>query len=264
MKKLIFILIILLLGGAAFYYFEYIKTEPDVVVNNKLQIHRITNDVVISPVSAIDNQSIWYFNSEGRLFEIGTEGQDLVEFPLTSFPSGSLVQTLWPKTGFDFIMVTRSGPNLIRTHYNSTSKLLTTLPSNVQWLEWLPDGKRVAYVWQSGDNKSQQLVLANADGSGFKTVTSVFWPDLALKSSDDGKTVLMYRTERVDNVNKIYAINLDSAVISTLVDSGNNLSAKWINKNKFIYSQPNKIFLYDITTGQSKDLDLNSTVEKVV
>jgi dipeptidyl aminopeptidase/acylaminoacyl peptidase len=265
MKRFVIILIVLIIiGGSAYYYFLHGPTTQEMVENTKLESKLIVDENVISPVASYDNGSIWYFNSDGRLLKVGLNGSKLSEFPLGSFSNDNFVQALWPKKGFDFIIISTNNGSLVKTHYNSTSKLYTTLASNVQAIEWLPDGKRVVYIWQSNDKKSQQLVIANADGTGFKTVTDVFWPDLALRASDDGKTILMYRTERVGETNKIYAVDLNTAVVSTLVETGNNFAAKWVSADKFIYSRPSKILVYDITSKQSLDLDLNSSLDKTV
>src|SRR6185436_4080042 len=197
------LLILAALGGLLFYLSG--KQQEDMQdLQTTLQIRKVLDEAVISPAAAYDNNSIWYFNSEGRLFKSNTDGSNLSEYPLPSLPSGSLKQVLWPKAGSDFIAVANSSGQTAKYYYNSANKVFTNLANNIQWVDWLPDGKRIAYIWQSDDKKTQSLVVSNADGTVFKTVTPVFWPDLALKASPDGKTVLMYRTNIVGDVNKIY------------------------------------------------------------
>ena len=132
----------------------------------------------------------------------------------------------------------------------------------------MPDGKRIVYIWQSGDNQTQQLAVADSDGSGFKTIKDVFWPDLAVKASPDGKTVLMWRSNVQEN-NKIYSANLETGEIGTVIDQGKNLGAAWISPTRFIFTQSTitaypKLYLFDLTTKKAVDLGINTTLDKVV
>lgn len=265
-KKIVFILVlvvIVLAGGS--YYLLGKKDSSVTQTQNPVQIKKVLDEAVVSPVGAFDNNSIWYFNSEGRLFKVNSDGSNLSEFSLPIFPSGNLIQALWPKIGSDFIAISRNDGQIAKSYYDSTSKLFMELAPNIQWVEWLPDGKRVVYIWQSNDKKTQQLVMSNADGSGYKSITSVFWPDLVLKASPDGNTVLMYRSQVVGDTNKIYSANLATGVISTWVDTGKNTAASWLPVgNKFLYVQNSKIYLFDVLNQLSTDTKLNTTLEKTV
>ena len=260
---IIIIIILLIFGGVVFY--SMTKKQPANVENQApLQIRKVLDEAVISPVGAYDNNSIWYFNTEGRLFKANTDGSNISEYPLAALPKGILKSTLWPKTGSDFISIAAEGSKIYKDYFDGAGKFFINLAENIQWIEWLPDGKRVVYVWQSDDKKTQQLVMANADGSGYKTIASLFWPDLALKASPDGETVLMYRSKIEGDTNKIYAANLTTGVISTFVDAGKNTGALWLPVgNKFLYAQSPKIYLFDVLNKQSKDLNLNTTLDKV-
>src|SRR6185436_6416155 len=104
-RLIIFIVVglIILLGlGGALYYLSKKQSEPVVV---KPQIKQILDESVISPAPSFDNSSVWYFNSEGRLFSVKTDGSGLSEYPLPSLSTGSLKRVLWPKTGTDFIAI---------------------------------------------------------------------------------------------------------------------------------------------------------------
>jgi hypothetical protein len=265
MRRILIILsIIVLLGVGWLVYMTMTKEEPETETSAPLTIRKVLDESTISPIGAYDNNSIWYFNSEGRLFKANIDGTNLSEFPLPAYLNNNLLQVLWPKDGSDFIAIWRDGSSTVKTFFDSATKLFINYPPNVQWIEWLPDGQRVVYVWQSDDKKSQQLILANGDGSGFRTIASVFWPDLVLKVDPLGKTILMYRSNIQGDENKIYAVNLDTGVISTMVDSGRNTAAMWLPLgNKFIYAQGSKIYLYDVLNRQTKDLNLNTSMDKV-
>jgi hypothetical protein len=269
-RLIIFIIIgVLILLGISGALFWAVKKQKAAVVPKPLGIVKILDESVISPAIAYNNNSVWYFNAEGRLFSINTDGSNLSEFTMPAI-SGSLKKALWPKDGPDFITVTGNGTSEIKNYFNSKAKIFTNLPANIQSLDWMPDGKRVVYVWLTGGGKSQQLVLADADGTGFKKISDLFWPDLAVKAGNDGKTVLMYRTNAAGDTNKVYAVNLNTGEISTILSYGKNIAASWLSSgNKFLFAQSStatypKIFLYDMDSNHATDLGLNTILDKIV
>ncbi len=272
-KKLIIIIIaaILILSLIGVLLFVAVKkqNQAKLPVVAMPQAKKVLDEAVIAPVASFDNNAIWYFNSVGRLFRVNIDGSGLTEFPLPALADGKLRRALWPKTGSDFIAITGLGANEVKTYYNSTQKIYITLPSNIQSLDWLPDSLRVVYIWKSSDNVHQQLVMANADGTGFKTIKDVFWPDLKVVASPDGKTVLLWRSSVQGDINKIYAANLQTGQIDTVVAQGKNTAADWLPVgNRFIFAQSSitaypRLYLYDFTNQQAVDLNLNTTLDKV-
>jgi hypothetical protein len=263
---IIALLLLLVVGGLVY---AVKKQKPAPVVQIAPQVKKILDEAVISPVPSFDNNAIWYFNSEGRLFRVSIDGSDLTEFPLPALPSGYLKKVLWPKSGSDFMAIISSSPNEIKNYYNSEQKTYVALAPNIQSVDWLPDSKRIIYVWKSADNVHQQLAVANADGTGFLKVKDVFWPDLMVKAGNDGKTVLLYRSSADSDVNKIYYANLDSGEIGTAVDSGKTISAAWLpTGSRFVFAQASitaypKLYLYDFINKQVVDLSLNTTLDKI-
>ena len=270
-KRLLFFIIgglavLVLLGGVLFYATQRQK-EKEIVVAGP-QIVKISDEPVISPVAAYDNNSIWYFNTDGRLFSRHPDGSSLSEYSLPALSGGNLKTALWPPTGDDFIVI--AGAQNSKSFYSSKSKIYVNLPANIQYLDWLPDGKRIVYIWRSSDNKTQQLAMADADGTGFRMIKDVLYPDLIVKAAPDGKTVLMYRASIPGDVNKIYSANLENGEIVTVVGEGKNITASWIpSTNKFIFSRASttaypKIYVYDSAIKQATDLVLNTTLERTV
>lgn len=266
-RRLIIIIafIILLALGAGVFYAYSKQQQPAIVEENdkSLQLKRVLDEEVVSPVSGHDNNSIWYFNYEGRLFKANADGSNLSEFPLPTLPGKYLRSALWPKIGGDLIVI--SGDDEISlSYYDSTAKTFINLAKNVQYVDWLPDGKRVVYIWKADDGKSQ-LVMADADGTGYRAITDVFWSDLVVKAGSDSKTVLMYRSNPAGDMNKIYSTNLETGEIVTLVEEGKNVAAKWLPVgNKFLFERDSKIYLYNLDSKQTVDLKLNTILNKVV
>lgn len=259
--------ILVLIAGLLFWAVQKQKQTAPVPVAT-VQMKKILDESVISPVASFDNTAIWYFTSAGRLFRVNLDGSGLSEFPLPALAS-TIRQALWPKTGSDFIAITGSGANETKNYYNSVKKIYISLPLNIKSLDWLSDSQRVVYIWQSGDNQHQQLVEAGADGTGFTKIADVYWPDLLVKASPDGKTALLYRSSIQGDTNKIYQVDLGNGNITTAISSGKNLGAVWVpGKNKFVFAQSSftaypKLYLYDLVSQQAVDLNLNTTLDKV-
>jgi hypothetical protein len=264
------ILVLAVIGGLLFVAVNKKNQQQQPVASDTLQLKKILDESVIAPIGSLNNSAIWYFNSEGRLFRVNTDGTGLSEFPLPALPgTANLNQALWPQSGSDFIAVSRTGVAEVKNYYNSTLKTYTDLAVNIKSLDWLPDSQRVIYVWQSGDHQHQQLVMASADGTGFTKISDLFWPDLKVLASPDGKTALLYRTNIQDEINKIYSVNLTTGVISTLIDQGKNIGAIWVpGQNKFVFAQSSgatypRLYLYDPATRQATDLNLSTTLGKI-
>src|SRR6185436_7556803 len=100
---IIFCVLILGLVGGVLYYFSQ-KQQTPAEDNRPLTVKKALDETVISPVASLDNNSVWYFNKENRLFKFASNNSSLSEFPLPSFTSTqNLRVVLWPKVGNDFI-----------------------------------------------------------------------------------------------------------------------------------------------------------------
>lgn len=260
-------LILLLIGGSLVWAVKIQNRSKSTPVVTTPQIKKIVDSQIISPIPAAASAGIWYFNSDGRLFRVNPDGTDVREYPLPA-QNNTVKKILWPASGEDFIALTFGSSGETKSYYSSQKKIYVNLPANIKSLDWLPDSRRIAYIWQSGDNQRQQLAVANADGTGFSSVKEVFWPDLQVKASPDGKTVLLYRAKLEGSINKIYAANLTTGEITTIIDQGKNLEAMWISNSRFLFTQAAitaqpRLYLYDLSLHQATDLDINAILDKV-
>ena len=241
------------------------QSEPEPKPQPASEVAKVIDEIILSPVPSFDNSAIWYFTAEGRLFRLTPDGS-LLEASMPVL-DGILKSALWAPVGSDFILTSAVDNSESKKYYSDQQKIYINLPVNMQSIDWLPDGKRIAYIWKSGDNARQSLATADADGSGFETIKEVFWADLILKASPDGKNVLMYRGKPEGDSNKIYLVNLETGNISTLISQGKTTSALWVNAQRFIYAQSTvttypRLYLYDFITQTSVDLGLNTVLDK--
>jgi hypothetical protein len=269
-RLIVFLILILIVIAIGVGLVLAVRKQNQPPQSGTIQLKKLLDDQLVSPVGSFDHNSIWYFNSAGHLFAVKADGTGLTEFPLPALNSGTVREVLWPQVGTDFILLINSNSKIGKLFYSSAQKVYATLPDNIQSLDWLPDGKRILYIWQSSDNVHQQLVMANADGTGFTPIDSVFWPDLQVKASPDGKTALLYRSKTQGDTNKIYSVDLTTKQITTVIDQGNNVDAEWLpQSNRFVFAQSDanssypKLFLYDAVNKQTTDLKLSTSLDKI-
>ncbi len=257
-------LILILSGVATALYFAVQKQKEVTTTPNLGSFHtkKVLDVDVVSPVGSFDNNSLWFFNSEGHLFQANPDGSNLSEYPLPALPGGFLKLALWPKNNSDFIVISGTKETL-KNFYDSKGKAFISLAKNIQYLDWLPDGKRIVYVWKGEDGKNS-LIVSDGDGTGYKIIADLFYSDLVVKAGNDSKTVLLYRSSPQSDTNKIYSADLDTGEITTLVDQGKNVAVQWLaNGDKFLYEGQGQIYLYDIKTKKTVDLKLSTTMDKV-
>src|SRR6185369_10908143 len=123
---ILLILCVIIIGGVAglLFYFSQKQNTP-IVENKELSIKKVLDEQPISSISSVlTSNSIWYFNSEGRLFKVNTDGSNVSEFPLPTWSSSNLRRVLWPKTGSDFIAIGSDG---LKSFYDSQSKIFIKL-----------------------------------------------------------------------------------------------------------------------------------------
>ena len=265
------IIFLAIIGGALLWAVQRQKASEQPVPPGPA-LRELSIEAAVSPVGSQDGNGLWFFNAENRLFRINADGNGLTEFPLPQLVGQKITQVLWPPSGenLDFVAITRKDSlSSGKVYYNSFLKTYTNLPANIQSVDWLPDSKRVVYIWQSADKKTQQLITANADSAGFVSIKEVFYPDLVVEASSDGKTVLMYRSRIEGAINKIYAADLSTKEITTVIDQGKNLEALWISPTRFLFTQAAitaypSVYLYDMTTRQAVSLAINTTLDKAV
>jgi hypothetical protein len=254
------------LAGAGYYFFSKTRQVP-IVETKPLTLNKIIDQQIISPTGTPGKNLIWFADSSGHLFSANTNGQGLSEYPLPSPGLEDLDKILWPVSGQNFIFQGKKDKNILYEFYDYSQKKFTVLPNNILQLDWMPDSQRVVMIWKSGDGKSQQLVMSNADGSGYHIVANLPWPEFNLKVSPAGSEALLTSTKAA-NGNKIYLFNLVEGSYKALISSGNNLDALWLNTNQILFTRladpyP-QLFLYDLSQEKEVDLEINAKLDRVV
>jgi hypothetical protein len=270
---LIFLIILVVIAAALAYIFGTPKEDVDEPTNtnqtNTNSLKKISEQVVISPINSYDNDALWYGSNDGGIFWYNILQGSETKYP-TPQPQGSnFLSIYWPSTGSDFIIKGDNAGQNIYSYYNYAEKKYYPLPANIQYLDWLPDAKKIVIVWKAADGKAS-LVISNADATGYKIVTSLPWADLVPKASPtNANEALMIRSKIEGTINKIYLFDLNTGEYQTVVDQGLNSGIMWAPNGKgFAYTQTigseNHLYYYDMTTKNSSDLGAMTIIPKTV
>ncbi len=146
----------------------------------------ISSRAVTAPALAHDEKSIWYFEKESsRLYKQALGDQkERKEFPLPDHDPFRFV--LWPSVGADFI----AGTDTALLLYDARATKMVSYPEEVKFVEWLPLGQRVAYVWSTADR--HELYTALPALTDRKLIASLPHADFRISVAPNGKAFMLY------------------------------------------------------------------------
>ena len=272
------IIIIFLLMIAAVYYFFFrdSSSTPDDPVITEEAIDRpieekklvaISGARAHSPALSLEQDSVWYFDFLGQLFQNDLSGGSEAIFDY------SAVQTveagLWPDSGNDFILKSSTiAGEPIYTLYQAVLGTLLPLPANIKELAWMPDGKRIVYIWQKDDG-SMELQISDSDSTNFFKVADLFKRD-TIFPSPSGDYVIVLEPDESEG-NKAFEVSLSTGEFTEILDRGRNTGISISpSASKVLFSRINdvsglpELWLYSKTTGSYQQLNINTATEKVV
>ncbi len=239
------------------------------------QAVRLTDDAVVSPVLFYQGNGISYFNSNGQLFQTDlqvSDGSALLsnKRELSIANKTGINRILWPQAGNGFIAETGSASKPWYNFYDSVKASYVELPEQMYSVDWMPSGDKIMYVWVDVNGKAS-LNISNPDGTGFQTVTNFWESDNIIKVSPDGRNVLFYRNQTIDNSkNTIEMVSSDGKTFTTVVKDGYNTGVLWSpDSRKFLFTKRDSngkfgLWVADIATGEVRDLNVSTSVNKVV
>ncbi len=235
---------------------------------------KLLDESVISPVLFFNGRGITYFDSNGRLFQadlVDNSGKvELLKKRELQIPlKTGITKILWPSQGDNFIAETVKGSTKGMSYYNGSLGVYADLPGQITSLDWTPGGDKIMYVWLEGDNST--LNISDSDSTNWQKVTDIWNSDNLINISPDGQSILFYRGRNIGEVNKINMVTVDGKVWNTPVKDGYNFGVLWSpDSKKFLYGKRSlgasgfELWVYDLTTSETKSLGVISSVEKVV
>lgn len=245
---------------------------PDAEVGEAV---KLSADDVVSPSLFFQGDGIAYFNSQGQLFrtQMSISGNTVLlsnktELVLPGKPG--ITKILWPQVGSSFIAESGAGSNRRWSYYSPDRGDYIDLPTQIKSLQWMPSGNKIMFVWVGNDGKAT-LNLSDPDTTNYQVLTDLYEPDNEIVVSPDGNSVLFYRTQTSDlSKNIIAMVSADGQTFRTVIRDGYNRGVVWSpDSQKFLYTKYNQssssytVMLGDARTGESRDLNISSTDDKL-
>jgi len=135
-------------------------------------------DVVVSGSEMTDYTRI--SNTDGSWVSTVSSGGEVFE-PSLSPDGEKLVYQSWAEDDAEICVMDIDGANIVK---------LTNDQDYDDYPDWSPDGRKIAYVHQVGDNDLPKIYIMNADGSGKQLVSPDISYNLFPQWSPDGKEIL--------------------------------------------------------------------------
>lgn len=263
---LIATILLLVIAGGIFFLLTNNRKNENITEVKAASVKKLVDETPISAVASFDGTAIWYFTQEGRLLRVTVDGVGRDEYPLP--PITGLSRVLWPATGNDFIAVTQTTQGEKKYYYDSNLKKYVTLPDGIKSFAWMPDGKRIIYVWQTAEGKNQ-LGLSNADASGYRILRDLNASGYIVKPSSNGRDVLMMTSQITNGIAKIINYNLSDNNFTVLVDNGKNTGGFWLpDGKKFVFTRVTEgtypsVFLYSMVDHEAIDLKVSASSDRM-
>ncbi len=231
-------------------------------------LKKVSDTTAIAPVSSFDGQAVWFFTAEGQLFKVNVNTGLKQEFILPA--KLNITDGIWPVAGNDFIVVTGTGTTKAFNYYNSDLKdspeqKFVTFPASVTSMDFLPDGKHIAYIFNKAGGPL--LEIGGFDLKTFEVITALPTANLTIKVSPSGDRALLYDPSAPGN-GQLYLINFTDKKVITLKTAGDN-SAVWSNDGRhFVYNKAStnsvsgELWYGDSNSVNDKDLGVSSPPSK--
>ncbi len=238
-------------------------------------IIKLSGDQVLSPVLFYNGSGISYFDNQGGLYKasfqddgvnITLDQKKKLDIPVKN----GITKILWPINGDDFIAeIPTQNDKKTWSYFNSATGIYTDLPTQITAVDWMPSGKQIMYIWM--ENGKASLNISDPDSKNWKALADMWETDDAISVSPDGLQILYYETANSGGDNAINLVSADGKIWKSMVKNGYNFGVLWSpDGKKFIFAkkdpatQKYQLWVYNIASGEIKNLGLFTTTDKTV
>ena len=227
------------------------------------------------PVLFFNGTGMDFFDRQGNLFQATLQNNNgaisLVNKKQLDIPvKPGITKVLWPAKGQDFIVQFKDNEGKMRfSYFKYETGQYTDLPEQITTLDWIPDGTKIVYVWVQ-DGKAS-LSIADPDAKNYQKLADMWELDNELHMSPDGTQILYFQTNNSGANNFINSVSADGKIFKGLIKNGQNYGVLWSpDGQKFLFTkkdpnnQASQLWIYNLTSGEIRNLGIYSTIEKSV
>jgi len=253
---------------------DLVDTQPDLATTTlpASNIVKVVDDQVVSPALFYNGKGVTYFDNQGNLYQVSfadesvSQSKKQLDIPVKA----NISKILWPAKGNDFIAeFSDPAGKKSWSYFNSAAGSYTDLPVQVDSVDWMPSGTQIMYIWL--ENGKATLNISDPDTKNWTAVAEMWETDNKLNISPDGQQVLYYETKNIGADNAINLVSADGKVWKGMVKSGFNFGVLWSpDGQKFMFAkkdpatQKYQLWVYNMSSGEIKNLGLFTTTEKTV
>jgi hypothetical protein len=236
---------------------------------------------VISPILFYNGNGITYMTEDGKLMKADFENSSNGTLQLTRNRNidmqskANIEKILWPKSGDDLIAVLNKNAGLVRySYFNFSTGNYIDLPEQISYLEWLPSGDKIVFIWnekKSDGTIKSTLNIAKPDTTDYKEIAELWETDDIIYTSPDGLNMAFHRTQNNNSVNKLTVVSNDGKVWKDLSKEGYSYGVLWSpDSQKVLFGKRERngrnfqLWLYDLYDGQVKNLGVYGAPQKAV
>lgn len=231
------------------------------------KIQSITQEKAFWPIFDENKNKVIYFNSEGNLFESGVNGEDINK--ISDLTLNNLIKIIWSPMEKERILAIFNENGLVKKYlYDYQTGSSISLNSNIQWVNWSPDGKKIVYQYHNPKSEESDISISNPDGSGWKNIFKTRLDNLIIDWPIKDKISIMTPVSGLSQ-GLLYTINPNNSDFQRILSDLFGLNIKWSPKaDKILFTNTNAdgknltLSVADSNGQNIKSLDSATIVEK--
>jgi hypothetical protein len=236
---------------------------------SSLKIKPISQEKIYGATIGVDGKTVKYFSrSSGHIFESDFDGVGLKE--ISSVTLQGLVKAIWSPDKEMVIGVFSDNETIKKYYYNYANNQTALLNSNIGYIGWSPDSKKIAYQFTSAASEERTISIADPDGANWKNIFKTRLDDLIIEWPTKEKISLRTQVSGLAQ-GLLYVVDSASGDFTRILSDIYGLNVKWSPKaDKILYSKTSNygknptLMLADEKGALTKELKLTSLVDKCV